>query len=261
MEPRTQQSKQAAKYESLSELLPGQAFIFMNHGFANLEGTDCISWLNESDRKYVYNVQLLIQALAGTEPRNKDILEVGCGRGGNCAILSRYFSPRRVVGVDVSSAGINLCTRVNSESMVTFIAGSAMSLPFDAGSFDVVLNIESSHCYPNRQDFYEEAYRVLRPGGRLCYADCLPPVRLDVITRALAHTGFILRETRDITQNVAESIKRRDQIHRELLLGAASSDEGRKSAVSIANSVRHRTFNNYRSRRAVYFIWYAQRPN
>jgi len=34
-----------------------------------------------------------------------------------------------------------------------------------------VLNVESSHQYPNRQTFYNEVQRVLKPGGYFCYTD------------------------------------------------------------------------------------------
>ena len=44
-------------------------------------------------------------------------------------------------------------------------------MPFLASSFDAVVNIESSHCYEAMDAFFAEVCRVLRPGGRLFFAD------------------------------------------------------------------------------------------
>ena len=44
-------------------------------------------------------------------------------------------------------------------------------MPVASGSYDVVLNVESSHCYPNFDRFLNEAIRVLRSNGYLVFAD------------------------------------------------------------------------------------------
>lgn len=49
--------------------------------------------------------------------------------------------------------------------------GDAQNLPWPEASFDAVLNVEASHCYPDFPAFLAEAARVLRPGGHLLYAD------------------------------------------------------------------------------------------
>ena len=54
---------------------------------------------------------------------------------------------------------------------LTFVQGDAEHLPFPDATFDAVLNVEASHCYPSFPRFLREAARVLRPGGRLVYAD------------------------------------------------------------------------------------------
>jgi ubiquinone/menaquinone biosynthesis C-methylase UbiE len=54
-----------------------------------------------------------------------------------------------------------------------FVHGDAQSLPFADESFDVVINIEASHGYPDFPRFLAEVARVLRPGGRFLYADVL----------------------------------------------------------------------------------------
>ena len=58
-----------------------------------------------------------------------------------------------------------------------FEVGDAETLPFDAESFDIVTNLESSSCYPDVHAFYREVHRVLAPGGHFLYSDCLPANR------------------------------------------------------------------------------------
>jgi ubiquinone/menaquinone biosynthesis C-methylase UbiE len=44
-------------------------------------------------------------------------------------------------------------------------------MPFPDASFDAVINVESSHCYPSMGRFLSEVHRVLRPRGSLLFAD------------------------------------------------------------------------------------------
>jgi SAM-dependent methyltransferase len=52
-----------------------------------------------------------------------------------------------------------------------FVQGDAERLSFSDEAFDVVINIEASHCYGDFPRFLAEVARVLRPGGHLLYAD------------------------------------------------------------------------------------------
>jgi ubiquinone/menaquinone biosynthesis C-methylase UbiE len=54
---------------------------------------------------------------------------------------------------------------------LTFKSGAAEALPFDDESFDVVINIESSHCYQSIAKFLSSVHRVLRPNGYFAFAE------------------------------------------------------------------------------------------
>ena len=52
-----------------------------------------------------------------------------------------------------------------------FLVGDSENLPFAEASFDAVICSNSFHHYPNPQNFFDSAYRVLRKGGRLILRD------------------------------------------------------------------------------------------
>ena len=74
------------------------------------------------------------------------------------------------------------------------------------GGIDIVVNVESSHCYRSLRTFYGEVYRVLRPGAHLLYADIGAPARIREIDVLLQETGFLLHEKCDITAQVLQAL-------------------------------------------------------
>jgi ubiquinone/menaquinone biosynthesis C-methylase UbiE len=163
-------------------------------------------------------LQLLerLRAERGIEPGLK-LLEVSCGRGGLHTLLER--APEiRATGLDIADSAVRFCRETYGESeRLRFVQGSALHLPFEDGSFDVVLNVEASNDYGDRRGFFREAARVLKPNGVLLHADTVKDGRRDAIEQELASAGFEA-ELRDITGNVAEACrldsKRRRQVIR-----------------------------------------------
>jgi SAM-dependent methyltransferase len=79
-------------------------------------------------------------------------------------------------------------------------------MPFDDQQFDVVINVESSHCYPHVGAFFREVKRVLRPGGHCLYADVMPMEELPERRRMLNRAGLEILQERNITSNVLASL-------------------------------------------------------
>ena len=79
-----------------------------------------------------------------------------------------------MVGLDLAERAVAHCNATHGRDRLDFRAGDAENLPFADGSFDAVLNVESSHCYPDITKFFAEVARVLRPGGYLLMADLRP---------------------------------------------------------------------------------------
>lgn len=116
-------------------------------------------------------IQLYHRTATQIDITGRRVLEVGCGHGGGAGYLARTLNPRSYTGIDLNAEGIAYCCQTNTGPGVNFAVGDAQDLPFPDNSFDVVINIESSHCYPDFPGFLREVGRVLLPGGHFLYAD------------------------------------------------------------------------------------------
>jgi arsenite methyltransferase len=112
------------------------------------------------------------------------LLDVGCGRGAVLLMAAQRLTRGRAVGVDVWSAtdqsgNAEEVTRKNAAlegvaERVELHTADMRRLPFDDGSFDVVVSSLAIHNVPGageRAKALREAARVLKPGGKLAIAD------------------------------------------------------------------------------------------
>ncbi len=177
---------------------------FMNYGYADAMATKrSLSAEDEDDR---YCIQLYTKVVSGACLKNKVLLEVGCGRGGGLSFLHRYHSPAASHGVDLCREAIAFCRSTHGAKFF-FTPGDAADLPYHDGVMDVLINVESSHCYPSRPEFFAEAYRVLKPGGKFCYADLHEAGEQERISKWLADAGFAVDVCEDITAGVLDALK------------------------------------------------------
>jgi SAM-dependent methyltransferase len=98
------------------------------------------------------------------------VLDVGGGLGGPARTLAAQFACQ-VTLVDPTDsyrqASELLTERMGLADRLTHRAGSALALPFEDGSFDVVWTQNSGMQIADKARLYAEFHRVLRPGGRL----------------------------------------------------------------------------------------------
>lgn len=178
----------------------------MNYGFAPLEPAPTLP-LESPDEPDRLCIQLYRHVMGGVVVHEKDVLEVGSGRGGGASYISRYLRPLSVMGLDLSQEAVDLCNRHRKVPGLTFICGDAQSMPFPACSFDAVINIESSHCYPSMDRFLAEVHRVLRPGGSFLFADLRSHDGLDALNRQFEASRMDLEREDDITANVLTALR------------------------------------------------------
>lgn len=181
--------------------------LFMNYGYAPLDPCEPSVELRAEDEAHRYSIQLYHRVAGAVDLRGKDVLEVGCGRGGGASFILRYLGPRSLVGVDFSWHGIRFAHRWHRLDGLTFVQGDAEALPFPPASFDVVVNVESSHCYPSMERFLQEVVRVLRPQGYFLFADLRHRDQVETLRHQVEQSGLRICRQELITPQVVRALE------------------------------------------------------
>ena len=79
-------------------------------------------------------------------------------------------------------------------------------MPFDNDSYDVIINVESSHCYPSIPQFLSEVKRVLKPGGFFAWTDICPEKAINHYEDSFNNMGMKNIESYEITKNVLNAL-------------------------------------------------------
>lgn len=193
-------------YQFLARVYRKDDWKFMNYGYAHLGDHNKVINLSEADEEFRYTIQLYDHLAGALDLSGKKVLEIGCGRGGGADYVKRYLNPEIMLGVDLSKNVVKLCNQKFDVEGLYFEEGNAESLPFPDNSFDVVLNIESSHCYSSTNAFLAQVKRVLREDGYFLMADFRRREAVDDLLEALRGSGLALLKETDITQNIIEAL-------------------------------------------------------
>jgi arsenite methyltransferase len=103
------------------------------------------------------------------------VLDVGSGAGTDSLVAAQMVGPQgRVVGIDMTPEMLVKARGAAAEAAIThveFVHGEVEELPFADETFDVVISNGVIDLSPDKDAVFSGIYRVLRPGGRIQFAD------------------------------------------------------------------------------------------
>lgn len=245
------------QYEYVSSFDKRGEITFMNYGYADSE--DEPIELPEEDEPNRYSIQLYRRLIGDLDLSGTDLLEVGCGRGGGVAYMRRVHTPRSITGVDFCKGAIRFCRLRYPGKDLTFVHGNAEWLKFDAASFDVVVNVESSHCYGKMDRFLGKVAEILRPNGYLLLADFRTTTDLGPLREMIAASGLRVLRDEDITAQVVEALDRSSE-SKLTLIKERAKPALEKSFKTFAAVPGTPIYEKLKNRDLVYCLFTLQKP-
>jgi len=195
-------------YNGMSRFIfSGEPIAFLNYGYADDTTEMFRENLKAPDREDHLSIRLYSRLLDEIPIAHKRVMDVGCGRGGGSSYIARYLRPADIVGVDYSTRSIAFCNRHHKVENLQFRVGDAENLRFEPNSFDVIVNVESSHAYSDESAFFASARRILAPNGLLCFCDVRPSNRLVELERKIDESQLQLVWKSDISTNVLRALR------------------------------------------------------
>ena len=191
----------------LEEAGVADSSFFLNYGYLPTDSNNESAFDIRAGTFNANSVRLVLEVVGPVDLNDRTIVEIGCGRGGNSALVAEKFSGQ-VIGIDMSSEAIAFCSRAHAKHGIDFKVGDALKLPLADESCDAVLNVESSHSYGNLPKFLNEVRRICRSGAWFLHTDFLSSEDWDYVRMRMQALGFVTETDRDITGNVLAS---RDQ--------------------------------------------------
>jgi len=113
----------------------------------------------------------LVRTLASALPAAGVIADVGNGLGTQDPLIAEVTRPRRLVAVNITQWQLTAGRDRLRQAGAMPVAGDAARLPIADGTLDGVISVEAAFHFRTRKAFFDECYRVLRPGGVLSISD------------------------------------------------------------------------------------------
>ncbi|MCB0526996.1 MAG: class I SAM-dependent methyltransferase [Saprospiraceae bacterium] len=200
-------------YNHLAKQFPYDDWVFMNYGYEPADPAERPE-LDASDEPDRYPLQLYHFLATRTEIKDKTMLEVGSGRGGGASYIARYLKPEQITGMDIANHAVEFAGKRHQSPNLRYVTGNAEAIPFGDESFDVVINVESSHAYGSVERFFSEVRRVLRPGGYFLITDMRDPKNLASFEETLLASGLQMASKEVISERVVQAIELEDDLKR-----------------------------------------------
>lgn len=128
-----------------------------------------INWTGERLETFVFNENTIehLHRYAITLPyiRGKDVLDIASGEGYGSNIMAQFA--KNVIGVDIDEKSVLASKNKYTKKNLNFFVGSALSIPLESSSVDVVVSFETIEHLDQHEEMLHEIKRVLRKDGVL----------------------------------------------------------------------------------------------
>ncbi len=104
-------------------------------------------------------------------PAGGVVLDVGNGLGTQDPLIAQALRPRRLVTVNITEWQLTAGRDRLREAGAAPVVGDGVRLPIADAAVDAIISVEAAFHFRTRKAFFEECYRVLRPGGVLSISD------------------------------------------------------------------------------------------
>src|SRR5258708_2563681 len=152
------------------------------------------------------------------DPHGWNILDVATGTADMAIMMSRYLSPEKITGIDISTGMLDIgrqkIARLKLEDRVELYTGDSEAILFPDNSFDAISVAFGVRNFENLEKGLQEMLRVLKPGGRLVVLEFSQPKKAgfrqlyEVYLRLVAPgIGRLLSKSREAYAYLNESVK------------------------------------------------------
>ena len=113
----------------------------------------------------------LVATLAYALPAGGVIVDAGNGLGVQDRLIAELVQPRRLVAVNITEWQLTAGRRRLAAAGAAPVVGDAARLPIADGAADGIISVEAAFHFSSRRAFFDQCYRVLRPGGVVTMSD------------------------------------------------------------------------------------------
>jgi hypothetical protein len=174
---------------------------FMNWGYAKKAG---------KEMNHIYQRGLYEQVLGWGHLKDPftPLLEVGCGHGGGLAHFHNNLKLTELSGLDFTPSNIKYCGKHKGPQ---YMVGNAMNFASEAkhvGRYKTIINVESSHCYPDFFVFLDNCHAALQSTGNCYFKMCdfrYPEEFKEICDKLKKNNKWELIKAEDITREVLQA--------------------------------------------------------